>query len=309
VAGKNMVNDKCPICLEPSLQVNRLPNGRDAYEIKCPKCGDYLITGPAAASDLSKYGPRYLLSAIVRNRFELNENIELSVLAFEHLIDSVPKFDDPFSKIDLLLKHVYRLSGRVDRWAEFKFNQDYPLIYAEDQQEFFYFIQKAKEMDLLESPTSSGLRLTLNGWARLKELSKISIKSDQAFVAMWFDSSLDSAWLNGFKPALLSCNFLPMRIDLEEHNDKICDRIISEIRRSGLIIADFTGQRGGVYFESGFAMGLGIPIIRTCRKDYVETLHFDTRQYNHVIWESSEELKEKLINRIRATLPKITTAT
>jgi nucleoside 2-deoxyribosyltransferase len=94
-----------------------------------------------------------------------------------------------------------------------------------------------------------------------------------------------------------------MRIDLEEHNDKIDDRIISEIRRSGLVVADFTGQRGGVYFESGFAMGLGIPVIRTCRKDNVDTLHFDTRQYSHVLWESPEELKEKLTNRIRATFP------
>ena len=99
-----------------------------------------------------------------------------------------------------------------------------------------------------------------------------------------------------------------MRIDLEEHNEKICDRIISEIRRSGLVVADFTGQRGGVYFESGYAMGLGIPVIRTCRKDFMETLHFDTRQYNHVSWESPEELKGKLINRIRATLPTITSA-
>ncbi|HVN49100.1 MAG TPA: hypothetical protein VMU30_09820, partial [Bacteroidota bacterium] len=112
-------------------------------------------------------------------------------------------------------------------------------------------------------------------------------------------------WSNGIKEALISCNYRPLRIDLEEHNDKICDRIISEIHHSGLVVADFTGQRGGVYFESGYAMGLGIPVIRTCRNDYIDSLHFDTRQYNHIIWETAEELKEKLINRINATLPKV----
>jgi hypothetical protein len=190
--------------------------------------------------------------------------------------------------------------------AQFDFAYDFPLLYCEDEQEFFFYIKRAKELDLLESPTSSGLRLTYSGWTRLKELSKTSVRCDQAFVAMWFDPSLDPVWQDGFKLALQSCGFNPMRIDLEEHNEKICDRIISEIRRSGLVVADFTGQRGGVYFESGFAMGLAIPVVRTCRKDYIDTLHFDTRQYNHVSWETPDELKGKLTNRIRATFPRLT---
>jgi nucleoside 2-deoxyribosyltransferase len=122
---------------------------------------------------------------------------------------------------------------------------------------------------------------------------------------MWFDPSLDPVWQDAIKPALKSCGFNPIRIDLEEHNEKICDRIISEIRRSGLVVADFTGQRGGVYFESGFAMGLGIPVIRTCRKDDIGSLHFDTRQYSHVVWETPGELKGRLMNRILATVPRI----
>ena len=266
------------------------------------------MTRTAAASDLSKFGQRYLLSAIVRNRSELGEIVYLSTGTLEHLVDGAPKFEDPYTKLDFLLKHVYRLSGRVDKWVQFDFAYDYPLLYCEDQQEFLFYIKKAKELDLVEFPASSGVRLTYTGWMRLKELSKTTIKSNQAFVAMWFDPSLDSAWQDAIKPALHSCGFNPMRIDLEEHNEKICDRIISEIRRSGLVVADFTGQRAGVYFESGFAMGLGIPVIRTCRKDNVDTLHFDTRQYNHVTWETPDELKGKLTNRIQATFPRLDAA-
>jgi len=65
-----------------------------------------------------------------------------------------------------------------------------------------------------------------------------------------------------------------------------------------------TGQRGGVYFEAGFALGLGKPVIWTCRSDDMEKLHFDTRQYNHVTWNTPIELKDKLVNRILATLPR-----
>ncbi len=242
------------------------------------------------------------MSAIVRNRYEHGENIELGYETFKHLLDSSPRIDDPFVKIDLLLKHALRVGGRVDRPFRLDVQKDFPLIFAEDPQEFGFYIAKAIELRLLEIAPPESYRLTLNGWKRLNELNKVDSQSDQAFVAMWFDKSLDSVWEKGFKSGLTACNLEPVRIDLEEHNEKICDRIILEIRRSGLVVADFTGQRGGVYFESGYAMGLGIPVIRTCRKDQVDSLHFDTRQYNHILWESPEDLYEKLINRVRATL-------
>ena len=68
-------------------------------------------------------------------------------------------------------------------------------------------------------------------------------------------------------------------------------------------MADFTGQRGGVYFEAGFAMGLGIPVIWTCRDTDINDLHFDTRQYNHIPWANPKELRVRLQNRIEATIP------
>lgn len=68
------------------------------------------------------------------------------------------------------------------------------------------------------------------------------------------------------------------------------------------MVADFTGHRGGVYFESGFAQGLGIPVIWTCRKDHMKDLHFDIRQYNCIDWETAEELRARLGYRIKALI-------
>ncbi len=93
----------------------------------------------------------------------------------------------------------------------------------------------------------------------------------------------------------------PIRIDLVHHNEKICDKIMAEIRSSQFLVADVTGQRQGVYFEAGFAMGLGRSVIWTCREDQLEEVHFDTRQYSHIVWKSPEDLREKLANRIKAT--------
>ena len=80
--------------------------------------------------------------------------------------------------------------------------------------------------------------------------------------------------------------------------------IIGEIRRSGLVVADFTGNRGGVYFEVGSAMGLGIPLIWTCRDTDISEVHFDTRQYNHIIWKEPEDLKQQLEYRTAAVVPR-----
>lgn len=59
------------------------------------------------------------------------------------------------------------------------------------------------------------------------------------------------------------------------HTDRIDDKILAEIRRSGLLVADFTGHRQGVYFEAGFALGLDVPVIWCCREDEIEKAHFE----------------------------------
>jgi nucleoside 2-deoxyribosyltransferase len=71
-------------------------------------------------------------------------------------------------------------------------------------------------------------------------------------------------------------------------------KIITEIKNSRFIIADVTHQRAGVYFEAGYALGLGLPVIWSVRDDDLNNVHFDTRQYNHIVWESEAHLSEQL---------------
>jgi nucleoside 2-deoxyribosyltransferase len=86
---------------------------------------------------------------------------------------------------------------------------------------------------------------------------------------------MKNAWDQGFEPALKSTGYDPVRVDLEEFNGKIDDFIVAQIRRSELMVADFTGQRGGVYFEAGFAKGLGIEVIFTCKNADIPNLHLN----------------------------------
>ena len=148
--------------------------------------------------------------------------------------------------------------------------------------------------------------LTVEGYARLAQLEKKDTQSSRAFVAMWFDDSMDDLWEKGIEPGIKDAGYVPVRIDREEHVNKIDDEIIAEIRRSRFVVADFThggeGARGGVYYEAGFAHGMNIPVIFSCKKSIIKEIHFDTRQYNHIIWEKPEELREQLANRIAAVI-------
>ncbi|RMF96265.1 MAG: hypothetical protein D6734_03900 [Candidatus Schekmanbacteria bacterium] len=292
------MNGICPICKSQDASVNDIGNN---YEVKCNICGDYQISRTAAHINLSKYAPPWQISAVTRIRHENGEVANLSTSNIRSLVDSIAIPSDPFEYIDKLIEYVFQKTSKVANTIQLRTSFDYPVICAENSKQFNYILEKALALGYLEKTQSNNFRLSLDGWKRIKELTKVRKDSKQAFVAMWFNQSMDKAWEHGIKPALKETGYKPIRIDLLEHNEKICDRIIAEIRKSGLLVADFTGHRGGVYFEAGFALGLGIPVIWTCKEDDKDNLHFDTRQYNHVIWKNALDLKQKLINRILAS--------
>lgn len=119
---------------------------------------------------------------------------------------------------------------------------------------------------------------------------------------MWFSPEVRLLWNDVIDPAIRSAGYEPLRIDGKEHNGRIDDEIMASIRAAKFVVSDFTGNRGGVYYEAGFAHGLGLPVIFMCQDGY--ELHFDIRQYNCIFWSSDklEEARDRLKNRILATL-------
>jgi hypothetical protein len=157
-----------------------------------------------------------------------------------------------------------------------------------------------------ECETVDQISILPAGWKRIEELNQQNPDSQQGFVAMWFDPSMDSVYANYIKPAIEDAGYKSHRVDEREHADRIDDEIIRQIRRSRFVVADATsgknGARGGVYYEAGFAHGLGMPVFWTCREG--DNLHFDVRQYNCIFWEADKlpEFKKKLTARIEAVL-------
>ena len=157
-------------------------------------------------------------------------------------------------------------------------------------------------------PDTNHRQITVEGYSRLSELDRTPAESLRAFVAMWFDESMGQVWDDAIKPGIEEAGYEAVRIDRKEHVNRIDDEIIAELRRARFVVADFTqganGARGGVYYEAGFAHGHGATVVFSCRKDCVDKVHFDTRQYNHIVWEAEklDEFRDRLTKRIGAVI-------
>lgn len=102
----------------------------------------------------------------------------------------------------------------------------------------------------------------------------------------------------GTEKAIKITNNSPYYLDLDAHNKNICDKMFEEIKSCKFLVADFTYQNCGVYYEAGYAKGIGKTVIHTCRQDEFKSLHFDLKQNQFVIWSNSTELEDKLSDQI-----------
>jgi hypothetical protein len=295
-----------------------LPRTGNFVDIDSPRTGGlYRLTGTVAVQlpGLELPGKMAITRWLVRQRSFGIEIPELNSRTFLEALSTKPV---PLSaKIAAVILHFGKELERLDQ--TFDIGGDparaaptaklIALADMHDGKELQSLLKTMVDMGLLNDAGSyigvSRYRLMPAAWQKFEELSSSpAVGSAQAFVAMWFGDTMKEVYEQGFVPAVQSCGYSPFRIDKKEHANKIDDEIVAEIRRSRFLIADFTCEpgnpRGGVYFEAGFAMGLGLPVIWTCRKDIIEAgaLHFDTRQYNHIDWQTPEDLRTRLAARI-----------
>lgn len=290
----------CPICKK---FCNERTNFQSlSLEISCATCGDYTIYDVLAAEIAANETPDYILSGLIRNRIlesPINfpyENLDAFKKSF-NIPKTVPE------KADYLLSFFNQRTSFGGERIRLN-SEDYSIAFCTNEIEFEYLLRYLQDMEYIKKEGQTNYQLTHTGFRKAEELLHKRPKGDQCFVAMSFAAELNDVFINGIDKAISAANYRTMRVDKEQHNNKIDDKIISEIRKSSLLIADVTMHRQGVYFEAGFAMGLEIPVIWMCSETDKNNIHFDTRQYNHIIWKDAEDLKEQLFNRIQALYPR-----
>jgi nucleoside 2-deoxyribosyltransferase len=143
--------------------------------------------------------------------------------------------------------------------------------------------------------------ITFRGLNYFLDLTEKGNLSKKCFLAMSFDPSMKEI-RKTIKLVIQKNGFDPIIIDEQiiESSQTINDAIIVAIKSCKFCVADFSQQKDGVYFESGFAVGLEKTVIYTCHEDWFSKSHFDTNHFPHIIYKSTEELAVKLDEKIKA---------
>ncbi|MFT6983914.1 MAG: nucleoside 2-deoxyribosyltransferase [Crocinitomicaceae bacterium] len=219
----------------------------------------------------------------------------------------------PEDKINSLLTFIHSLQvfeGSTINWPGIGDRLDLAKrLYFKNYQELVFYLFTLLQKGLIigrDASTMDGadlidIRLTYEGLAKVIEINESGAQSNRCFVAMSFSNSQKDT-RDAIRKAINNCKFDAILIDELHINSDVTinDALIAEIRKAKFVVSDFTEHKHGVYFEAGFALGLGKPVIYLCDKKDFDNSHFDTNHYPHIRYESLEELIEKLQTKIEA---------
>jgi len=230
----------------------------------------------------------------------INERIDMIML---NLGTKIKSWGDTYDFINFSGQDVPEFVAQV--WllllctSPFAEDKEYLSVQSEINETFNILI----ELGYLKKIDNDSYTFTADGWKRLGELQSERHERPQAFVAMWFSSEMDIA-RDSIKRAINDSGYIPIIIDEKEHNRQIVPEIFYEIQRSRFLIADLTGHRNGVYYEAGYAQGLGKEVILTCCESAFKERHFDVAQISTIVWTDADDLYMRLLRRIEATVGK-----
>lgn len=127
------------------------------------------------------------------------------------------------------------------------------------------------------------------------------IDEELIFVIMAFSSDMDPIY-EGMKNTSDEFGLKARKVDDDDliGDYRITDKIIELIEKSKFVIADLTHEKPNVYFELGYARGIGKTVITTARKG--TTLHFDVKDWTCIFYNDSKTLEKELRKRIKAEI-------
>jgi hypothetical protein len=316
-----MVFDKCPLTGEPAEIISK-DNSIIRYRISvasrnfnielCEKCLNHrsellnnrhhIVLGlllnnklPGLTDSLVHLGPHD-----ATGNFDLVEKLKQA---------TYPKY--PKEKLDYLFAELYKLQKydgqTIEIDPEILQPSTWKKWYFKSDKEFYLYYDTLVKKNLLTvfppewSGDSSKFELTFEGLTYYIQTFEEGFNSKSCFVAMAFQDETRPI-RDAIKKALKKTGFDAVIVDEQniESDRTINDEILAGIKKSKFCVADFTYQKRGVYFESGFGLGLGKPVIYCCERKDFENAHFDIKPLQHIIYDTPDELERKLTSKIEA---------
>ncbi len=293
-----MIN--CKIC---NKQSPNSPMHNQIVTIDCDICGKYQFDTTFMTDTYTDQSLFYKVQCWI---YEQNKFHDIKPLINQEVFDKVIQSRDKKikEKYNSVLKKLAKTKENSTLDSHF-----FKGCWIKNDEEFEKIIRKAVDenyiiCDIHDTTMQSHIMfgsLTFDGLEYIESLEQPNKSSKKIFIAFNFHDDLTQIFNITIKNAIKKLGFhcIIVNQDTSDPNKPISDEIISELKSSRIVIADFTNHSNSVYFESGFAMGMNLPIIWTCKKGHENELSFDTRQYPHIIWSDKNNLKKQIINRIK----------
>jgi hypothetical protein len=150
----------------------------------------------------------------------------------------------------------------------------------------------AHDFDILNQDTDDVAQLASD----VLTLCERIVTSNTVFTIMPFTEEFRDVYAS-YASVCKEFGFTAQRTDESDSGERIIPRILDGIRRAAFVIADVTHPSANVFYEIGFAEGLGRPVIVSAKKG--TSLPFDIADIPVLYWSGQEELKEKLRRRVK----------
>lgn len=297
---------KCQIC-DSDASSDGYSFEKRGETIHCRYCGSYFLMNAFKIDALPDKSNFYKVSSWIREQNdEFNITPEISRKVFHEKLNMQDKrIKEKFDSMMAYLsksKTGYQLEQKVLAKCWIKDENELSILYQKALDDTLIKGSLTKVLGGFSYPIFNGL--TFDGLEFVENQGNPNQSSKNIFVAFHFEDNLKEVFNIYLNKAITDngFNYVVVNQDNVEHNKSINDEIIVKLKSSRIVIADFTHHRNSVYFESGFAMGMSIPIIWTCQEGHEQEMSFDTRQFPHIIWKDKDDLVKQVIDRIKVLL-------
>jgi hypothetical protein len=156
-------------------------------------------------------------------------------------------------------------------------------------------IQKTEFEEVLQSRSED--------WATLADqtvnLAERIATNPRVLLIMSFSESTEyDDLVDAIKEVCEPFHYEAQRIDESNMINRIVPAIIRELRQCAFVIADVTETKVNVYYELGFAHGLGKDVILVAKQG--TQLPFDIADVPVIFWDGMREFKVELTKRVKA---------
>ncbi|MBN2689232.1 MAG: hypothetical protein JXR42_01310 [Gammaproteobacteria bacterium] len=293
-----MARSLCPFCGDPA-------DSKQNDMLECARCGKYEFT-PEAYEKLQSSGytkkQLFLIKHNIATYSIKAKGWKVDAKWVDNIINTCKLPSIGAIANDTILYIGNGLSNETIAWdVHLEYAEVANVLGIDSEKKFNTIIMGLREQGYLESNNTTNL--SFSGWMKYEELDKGMITSPRAFMAMKYGAEdLENIYANCIQPAVEQTGFTIKKLNEEPEAGLIDNLMRQRIRQSRFIIADLTHGNNGAYWESGYAEGLGKPVIFTCEVSQFNEAgtHFDVNHLHTIVWDKNNH--QKFIKSIKSTI-------